>query len=214
MALTIETVPITDLTPHPNNPRRGSIDTIAESLTANGQFKPLVIAQDGTVLAGNHTFQAAQSLGWGEIDVVRLPVTPDSPEASKIMLADNRASDLGTYDDADLLAVLSTLDDLTGTGYLPDDITDLQHLTQIRDVTAGDTGSGYDGTALATDGVIPDKGLQALADDYAAKAIRSVILAYNLDEFDEVTRLLNKARETTGTDSNADAVLAVLRDVG
>ena len=214
MALTIETVPITDLTPHPSNPRRGDVATIAESLTANGQFKPIVIATDGTVLAGNHTFQAAKSLGWDAIDAVRLDVAADSPEARKIMLADNRASDLGSYDDADLLAVLASLDDdLIGTGYLVDDLTDLQHLTQMRDVTAGEEGSRYDGTALATDGVIPDKGLQGLADEYAAKAIRSVILAYNLDDFDEVTRLMARAREVTGAESNADAILMVLRDL-
>lgn len=213
MSLTTETVPLDDLKPHPDNPRRGDTAAIAESLSALGQFKPIVIAEDGTVLAGNHTFAAATSLGWDSIAVVRLPVKPDSDTARRVMLADNRTSDLGTYDDADLLAVLSTLDDLTGTGYLPDDLLDLQHLTQIRDVTAGSSESRYDGTGLSTDGVIPDKGLQALADDYAAKAVRSVILAYSLEDFDEVTRLMATAREATGAESNAEAILLVLRDL-
>ena len=212
MALTIEQADVETLSPHPNNPRRGDVATIVDSLKANGQFRPLVVSEDGVVLAGNHTLQAAKQLGWTEIDVVRLPVTGDSEEAVRVMLADNRASDLGSYDDNDLLMLLESLNDLEGTGYLPDDLDDLQHLTGLRDVTAGSGDSHYSGTGLAADGVIPDKGLQALQDDYAAKAVRSVILAYDLGDFDEVTKLMTAARALLNVDSNSEAVLLILKE--
>lgn len=212
MALTIEQADVETLSPHPNNPRRGDVATIVDSLKANGQFRPLVVSEDGVVLAGNHTLQAAKQLGWTEIDVVRLPVTGDSEEAVRVMLADNRASDLGSYDDNDLLMLLESLNDLEGTGYLPDDLDDLQHLTGLRDVTAGSGESHYSGAGLAADGVIPDKGLQALQDDYAAKSVRSVILAYDLGDFDEVTKLMSAARQLLDVDSNSEAVLLILRE--
>jgi hypothetical protein len=211
VSLTIEQVSVDDLEPHPNNPRRGDVNVIAESLTANGQFRPLVISSDNIVLAGNHTLQAAQSLGWGQIDVVRLEVDGDSEEATKVMLADNRSSDLGTYDDGDLVAVLTELDDLLGTGYVADDLDDLKHLTELRDITADTDDAQHSGQGLEADGVTPHKGLSPLAEDYANKAVRSVILAYGLEEFDEITKLMSVARKDLDSESNSDVVLTILR---
>lgn len=211
VSLAIEQVSVDDLEPHPNNPRRGDVNVIAESLTANGQFRPLVISSDNIVLAGNHTLQAAQSLGWEQIDVVRLDVEGDSEQATKVMLADNRSSDLGTYDDSDLVAVLTELDDLLGTGYVADDLDDLKHLTELRDITADTEDSQYSGTAMEADGVMPYKGLSSLADDYANKAVRSVILAYGLEDFDEITKLMGAARKDLESESNSDAILTILR---
>ena len=211
MALSIEQVSVDDLEPHPQNPRRGDVNVIAQSLEANGQFRPLVISKDNIVLAGNHTLQAAQSLGWGEVDVVRLEVDGDSAEATRVMLADNRSSDLGTYDDSDLVQVLAELDDLLGTGYDVDDLADLKHLTELRDITADSDDAQYSGTGLEADGVVPYKGLSSLADQYADKAVRSVILAYDLEDFEEATRLMSAARKDLELESNSEAVLTMLR---
>lgn len=126
--LTVERKPLSDLRPHPDNPRNGDTDLIMESLRVNGQYKPIVISTDGTVLAGNHTYAAAMELGWGSIAVVALDVDPHSPEAKRIMLADNRTADMGRYDDGQLLAVLRELDSLPGTGYSADDVEALEHL--------------------------------------------------------------------------------------
>jgi hypothetical protein len=125
-ALTTEWVSTDDLRPHPSNPKNGDIDAIAESLRVNQQYRPIVIAQDGTILAGNHTYMATMSLGRDRIAAVRLPISPDSPEALRIMLADNRTADLGNYDDGVLAELLATLDGmesgLLGTGYDQDDL--------------------------------------------------------------------------------------------
>lgn len=128
--LTIEQTPIGDLRPHPRNARNGDTDVIADSLTVNGQYKPIVLAADGTILAGNHTYMAAMELGWDTIATVRLDVAPESPEALRIMLADNRTADLGRYDDGLLLDLLRDLDRIDGTGYTADDLDHLKHVQE------------------------------------------------------------------------------------
>jgi len=110
-----------DLTPYHKNPRAGDVDAIAESLKVNGQYKPIVVnlgTETGRpleILAGNHTWQAAEQLGWSEIQAVTVDV--DDAAATRIVLADNRTSDLAEYDDALLDELLASLDSLDGTGF-------------------------------------------------------------------------------------------------
>jgi len=93
---------------HPRNVRQGDVGAIAASLSTHGQYRPIVVqASTGYILAGNHTYKAAVSLGWDEIAVNMVVCTDD--EALRILLADNRANDLASYDDAGLLEVLKEL---------------------------------------------------------------------------------------------------------
>lgn len=118
------TVPLKGLKPHPRNPRRGDVAQLAESLTRFGQTKALVVQNStGFVLAGNRTLAAAKSLGWDTIAAVRVDL--DDAEALAYLIADNRTSDLGSYDDGKVMELLESLNNLTGTGYSPDDVDDL-----------------------------------------------------------------------------------------
>ena len=120
-------VRINDLTPYPQNPRRGDIQAIAESLSYHGQFKPIVVnKKNNMILAGNHTFKAAKRLGWKQISVVYVDVEPI--EARRIMLADNRINDLASYNEGLLETVLKTFDDLNGTGFTDGDIEALEKI--------------------------------------------------------------------------------------
>lgn len=118
-----------ELATYHRNPRRGDIDAIARSLEVNGQYRPIVVnlgrktGRPLEVLAGNHTLQAAQKLGWTQIVATTIDVT--DTEAARIVAADNRTADLGDYDTDTLTALLRDLDDLDGTGYTDDDLTDL-----------------------------------------------------------------------------------------
>lgn len=88
------TIPIDQPRPRKNNPRRGNIDTIAESLERNGQYRPIVVNKPtGEILAGNHTYAAAKRLGWTHIAATFVDV--DEDQAARIILADNRTADLG-----------------------------------------------------------------------------------------------------------------------
>lgn len=109
-------VDIDTLRPYPADPRRADVDAIANSLQLLGQYRP-VVANHGTreVLAGNGVLRAAHALGWETLAVTWVDV--DDEAAARINLADNRTSDLATYDDAALLALLQSLPDISGTGY-------------------------------------------------------------------------------------------------
>jgi len=127
-ALDIRRVKWDDLRPHPSNARNGDIEAIAESVRVSGVYRPIIVAQEGTILAGHHLWFALGELGHPEVDIVRLPIRPDSPAALRIMVADNRTSDLGNYDRGLLAELLTTLDNdtgLIGTGYSGDDLTRL-----------------------------------------------------------------------------------------
>lgn len=131
-------VPIDGLTPYGQNPRRGNVQVIVDSLSRHGQYRPIVVrAKTYEVLAGNHTLAAARELGWSEIAATFVECTDD--EAARIVLVDNRSADLGDYDDHALLELLEGLDtDLLGTGYADHD---LDNLRTILDLDAwGDAG--------------------------------------------------------------------------
>lgn len=128
-------VPIGSVIPYPGNARLHADATLAESLQVNQQYRPLVV-QSSTrfILAGNGTWKAALALGWDEIAATVIDC--DDATAKRILLVDNRASDLATYDDAALLAILREVgDDLPGTGYSAEEY---QRLLAELDVTLAD----------------------------------------------------------------------------
>ena len=119
-----EEIKISTIRTYDKNPRIGNVDIIAESLSKNGQFKPIVVnKRTMQVLAGNHTYLAARSLGWETIYASYIDVDDDT--AKRIVLADNKTSDMGTYDDSILAELLASLPEVTGTGYSVAEVDDL-----------------------------------------------------------------------------------------
>ncbi|MGW0534757.1 ParB N-terminal domain-containing protein [Streptomyces sp. NPDC003032] len=127
-------VPVDELVPYHRNPRTGDVDSISESLSTHGQYRAIVVnrgtltGRPNEILAGNHTYKAAKQLGWAQIAVTWLDV--DDEAAAKIVVADNRTSDLAGYDTLLLADILQDLPDLKGTGY------DQDQLDQLLDETA------------------------------------------------------------------------------
>lgn len=127
--LTIHDVPVGQLALLPGNPRQGDIGAVAESMSVNGVYQPIIV-NAGThtgrpleVIAGNHRAQAAQQLQHDTIPAIILDLTDEA--AARIALADNRTSDLATQDGDALALMLQSLPDLTGTGYDGDDLDQL-----------------------------------------------------------------------------------------
>ena len=122
-------VPIDSLQGLPGNPRRGDVDAVATSLSRFGQRKPIVVRRDdGTIIAGNHTWQAAKKLGWSEIAVAY--VGDDDVTAQAYALADNRTAELGDYDDELLKALIDSVGEvdpelLKDTGWSDDAVKEL-----------------------------------------------------------------------------------------
>lgn len=134
----------------PGNPRKGDVDAIAASLRANNQYKPITVNK-GThtgrpmeVLAGNHTVKAIRDLAekypederWQEIDAWVIDV--DNDRAERIVLADNRTSELGGIDTHQLHELLSGLGEtdaaLEGTGYSGVDLQALAEAVKSPDL--------------------------------------------------------------------------------
>mgnify|MGYP005793907555 CR=1 FL=1 len=155
---TPETHNLKDLQLFHNNPRTGDTEAIADSIRANGVYKPVVVNK-GThtgrpleVLAGNHTVKAHQLLveegheEYTTIDCWVIDVTEE--QANRIVLADNRTADLGSYDNTALLDLLTSIDhDLDGTGYDYEDLDDLQIMleeTNTPDPTLQQPTAPYD----------------------------------------------------------------------
>ena len=77
-------VSVDTLKEFPGNPRKGNVKKLAESLTTNGQYKPIVVQKSTQqILAGNHLWKAAKELGWAEINVVEIDVNDE--QAKKIV---------------------------------------------------------------------------------------------------------------------------------
>lgn len=114
--LAVEPMALESIAPHPKNPRKGSLAAIKESVKANGVYRPLIVQQStGYILAGNHTYRALMDLGFTDVPVTFVDV--DDETALRILLVDNRSADLGEYDEALLVELLSSLPEIAGTGY-------------------------------------------------------------------------------------------------
>lgn len=93
-------VPIDQVHPMIGNPQVGNLSAISSSLATLGQHRPLVATADGTILIGNHTYEAARRLGWESIAVL---YTDDDNETAVVRaLTDNRTSEL-SHTDPELL---------------------------------------------------------------------------------------------------------------
>jgi hypothetical protein len=131
-----EMVPVSSLRPHPRNYRAHPEDQVAhlmQSLREHGLYRNLIVARDGTVLAGHGVLEAARRLGLPEMPVVRLDLSPNDPKALKLLAADNELGRFAEVDDralTDLLREISRVDvdGLLGTGY---DETQLAALVMI-----------------------------------------------------------------------------------
>lgn len=99
--------------PAERNPRRGQVAAVVESLLEFGQHRPVVVQrQTGQVVVGNHLYQAAQSLGWKEIDAYF--VDDDDNLALRRAIADNAVGDKAGWDKAELAEVLKETGPLPG----------------------------------------------------------------------------------------------------
>lgn len=225
--LAVEYVPIDDLTEHPENPRKGRVDVIEESLNRTGQYKPIVVSRaTGYVVAGNHTLKAARNLraryesGEAAEGSVRLinalavvyldNLTPDAER--RILAIDNRSADMGTYDDEALLELLRSLEDLTATGYTDTDLDDLVYVLEGAIVVHNPTTDAHDNE---TDEQRAER--EARVGNYqslASQGKQEMILVLRTDQKDQAVAWIEKLRQAWNPDwSNGEVVHAALSRV-
>jgi hypothetical protein len=198
-------VAVNTLKPYPKNPRKGDVKLIAESLTEYGQYKPIVVnSVNNEILVGNHTYAAAKSLGWKEIDVTYIEADPET--AAKIVLIDNRTSDLSGYDNNALLELLERLDNLEHTGYGDDEFDDV--LAKIEEEKTPSVKE-----AIKTNSLDEIAGqIEGLAERY--KAVDTKVFMVELENHVYIWTIeqLGKQRLKSGAQSNSDALVKLLEE--
>ncbi len=197
----VENVDPNTLELHPENPRQGDIGAIVTSIEQNGWYGTLIAQKKSRrVLAGNHRLQAALALDMKEVPVYWVDV--DDTEAQRILLADNRVSDLATWDDSILVGLLEGLandGELLGSGYDGDDLDALLYDAALNDTDLGN---------LLDDNPTPGEREDAIN----AAGIRSIIMPFALEEYNDVVARLALARTELKVDSNAEVLATLLRE--
>ena len=122
-ALSSLIVSIDTLHEDPDNARghdERNIEAIKSSLFAFGQQKPIVVDENGCVLAGNGTLVAAKMLGWKEIAASQSDIIRDDAKKA-YAIADNKTAELATWNFQVLADTLASLqhdsDLLLSTGF-------------------------------------------------------------------------------------------------
>ncbi|WP_431928561.1 ParB/RepB/Spo0J family partition protein [Nonomuraea jabiensis] len=234
-------VAVGDLEPHPDNPHRGDVDVIVQSIKKHG-FYGSVVAQKSRmrIVAGEHRWRGARKAGLKHVPTVIIDV--DDETAQRIMLADNRLAEYGEYDDAKLAELLQGLPDLDGTGWRDEDLADLlddlageieviadelavpkppkraAHALAEDDDDSEDEADDEGGRPDVEDDEPEDEGddvgaVAAAAPPPRPKAGSTVELIVPLTaaQHDEVARLIADIRSRDGEAPLAEVVLAALR---
>lgn len=131
----IKIKPISELKPHPKNPRvhpGSAIEKLERSIKEFGWTNPILVSKDGYILAGHARLKAAEKAGISEVPVIYLPL--EGAKADAYLIADNKLQDETDWDYEKLKDLLKELDtgefDLELTGFGMDEIEDL--MTQLH----------------------------------------------------------------------------------
>jgi DNA modification methylase len=124
-ALAVAYVPIDQLKPDPRNARvhsKRQIRQIAKSIESFGFNVPVLVGAHLNVIAGHGRLLACKHLGWTEVPTIRLDHLSEAQRRA-FMIADNRLTEISTWDDrllAEQLKELARVDldfDIEATGF-------------------------------------------------------------------------------------------------
>ena len=109
----VEHWPLDRLVPHARNARTHSEDQVAQiagSIAEFGFVNPVLVGDDGVIVAGHGRVLAARKLGLSDVPVIVLAhLTPTQRRA--LMIADNRIAENAGWDEAMLAGELAALKD-------------------------------------------------------------------------------------------------------
>ncbi|MET4218175.1 DNA modification methylase [Bradyrhizobium sp. LB14.3] len=140
-------VNLTDLHPSPHNARkhsRAQIRKLKASIETFGFNAPVLADKGGNILAGHGRLLAAQELGMTQVPVVYLQHLTEE-QAKAYMLADNKLTDLSSWDDNKLAIQLKDMSEMAlnfeieATGFdLPEIDFRIQSLDDIESIDRAD----------------------------------------------------------------------------
>ena len=110
-------VPVDSIQPHPENPNKGDVAMIQESIQENDFYGACVVqASSGRILAGEHRWRAARAEGLEELPVIFRDC--DDHTALRILLVDNESARRGEVDPEVVEGILGTLTSVEDDGAL------------------------------------------------------------------------------------------------
>ncbi len=116
------------------------INEFRRSVEMFGQIRPIVIDEEGTILAGNGLYETMLTMGKEEADC-HIVTGLTEKQKKKLMLADNRVFDLGVDDLAALDAFVFELkDDLDIPGFEEDLLQAMVMEADEADIAMGEYG--------------------------------------------------------------------------
>jgi len=202
----IEYLPLDALEPSEKNPKLHSISQLQASVDRFGFVAPAIRDErTGRLVVGHgriSVLKQAKQEGFPPPSGIQVkdgdwlvPVvvgwaSRDDEEAAAYLIADNRLSETGGWDE-DLLASMLAEIDLTGIGYSTDDLEDLLFASELPPVMDGNS---------------PDE----RADAFEAAGIRTVVLPFQAGRYEQALKWLEQLRKITGEGTNSDAVYALL----
>jgi ParB-like chromosome segregation protein Spo0J len=200
----IESVPVDNLREHPKNARRGNIEAIAASIKAHGFIQPIVAQRpSGVVGVGNHRLRAAKAMGLPTVPVIWVEV--DDDQLLRMLIADNRSSDLAGYDDQELLRTLRELGSLQGTLFDQDSLEDLvAKANEIPVITEHEFHGGY-----ADEGA--EMEARAQEAERIAEALKDLVILMKpavYQQFVEHVKVLQKRWDLNGVSAVVIAAVA------
>ena len=88
-----------DIHLYPNNPRKnaGAVEAVAESIRQCGYVAPIIVDEDGVILAGHTRYKALKKLGRTEADVIVKDGLTEE-QKKKYRLLDNKTNELADWD--------------------------------------------------------------------------------------------------------------------
>lgn len=148
MELQLVTRKLSDIHPYARNPRRSgpAVDAVVESIRQCSYIAPIVVDEDGVILAGHTRYQALKKLKRKEAQVI-VKAGLSEEQRRKYRLLDNKTGELSGWD-LDLLA-----EELEGLDF---DGLDLAWL-EAEPVKAGAVTVGSNGNVEYDVGVFGDE---------------------------------------------------------
>ena len=102
---------LSEIHPYANNPRKNdmAVEAVVKSIQQCEYISPIIVDENGTILAGHTRYKALQKLGWEYAEVV-VKEGLSEDQKRKYRLLDNKTGEIAEWDIALLKEELESLD--------------------------------------------------------------------------------------------------------
>lgn len=195
--------PINSLRNWDDNPRTlsaGDFQRLKQQIQQLGQYKPLIITEDGTVLGGNMRLRAMRELGMEKIWVSVVDASTDAKKLEYALSDNDRA---GTYDDQALAELLESMDEELDLSVYKVDLgspADLEEVLQSFGPGGGDPADTEE----------EEQGLVSTIDQTSKPTEPKITFYFTPAEYEEATQRLQQLRDEWNCETNTQLLFKLL----